>query len=567
MKQEHTTQRHRLVLVSAGFLFVATFLCIRLAQKQVIEHQTYQALAKGQQYEQKELVAKRGQILLKDGVGSKTYPAATNQTTYAINVVPSQIIDKRQVAERLALVTDLATDFVFEQINNNKLYIPPIKRKVSYDESRKVEDLKIDGVYLTPEEIRFYPEDSLAAQVLGFVNADGKGQYGAEGYYDEVLVGRNGLQGEAQNATGQAVSLGGKSFAPPEDGDTVVLTIDRNVQYQAEQALEAAVKQHKADGGSLIVMSPQTGAIVAMANRPTFDPNRYGAYPVESYTNGAISGSYEPGSTFKTITMASALDTGAVTPSTIVNGTASIKVGDRELFNSVRRGYGPETTTQVIERSDNVGMVQVEQLLGSQRFYDYVKRFGFGTPAGVELAGEITPPLTAFSELNPVDFAAMSFGQGISVTPIQLLTAVNSFANQGKLIQPYVVEQIQRRNGKVEATQPRVVRQVVSPQAASQITGMMVRVVETGAGRPANVPGYRLAGKTGTAQIAKGGIYDPNSTIGNFVGFGPVENPQFIMLVKIDRPKDVVFAEESAAPTFGQMAKFLFNYYNVPPSK
>lgn len=566
MTQEHSLQRRRLALVSLGFVFLATFLGVRLVQKQILEHNNYVVLAKDQQYEQKELVAKRGQILTRDGQTAKTYPLATNQTTYAVNVVPSQITDKRKVADDLSKVTDLSPDVIYEQINNTKLYIPPIKRKASYDESKKVEDLKIKGVYLTPEEVRFYPEDNLAAQVLGFVNNDGQGQYGIEGYYDDILAGKNGLQGEAQNATGQAILLGGKSFAPPQDGDNVVLTIDRNVQFQAEQVLEEAVKKHRADGGSVIVMNPQTGAIIGLANRPTFDPNRFGAYPVENYTDGAISGSYEPGSTFKVITMASALDAGAVNPSTTVNGTASIKVGDREIFNSARRGYGTETTTQVIERSDNVGMVQVEQLLGNQRFYEYIKRFGFGTPTGIELAGEITPNLTPIDDLHQVDFATMAFGQGISVTPIQLITAIGAFANQGKMVQPHIVDQVQYRDGKVESVQPKVIGQIVSPQAASQITGMMVRVVEAGAGRPAAVPGYRVAGKTGTAQIAKGGVYDPNNTIGNFVGFAPVENPRFIMLIKVDRPKDVVFAEESAAPSFGKLAKFLLTYYNVPPS-
>jgi cell division protein FtsI/penicillin-binding protein 2 len=243
-----------------------------------------------------------------------------------------------------------------------------------------------------------------------------------------------------------------------------------------------------------------------------------------------------------------------------------VKVGDREIFNAEKKPFGKETMTQVIENSDNVGMVYVSRQLGGEKFYKYIRNYGFGTPTGTELAGEISPSLPAVSDLNEVNFATMAFGQGISVTPMQLITAVNSLANKGKLVQPHIVDQIQHTGGTVEEIKPKEVRQVVSPQAASQITGMMVRVTEVGAGKPARVPGYRVAGKTGTAQIPQAGGYEKDATIGNFVGFAPADNPRFIMLVKVDRPKGVTYAEESAAPTFGELAKFLLTYYNVPPS-
>lgn len=566
MKHQLSTQRRRLTAVSLGFLLIASFLGVRLIQKSLVQHGTYAAQAKGQQFQRQELIGKRGQILIKDGPGSATYPLATNQTLYALNVAPSQVADKRQTADDLADPAQIDANIIYEQINNNKQYIPPLKRSVTYDEAKQIESKQLPGVYLRPEPTRFYPEDQLAAQVLGFVNAENKGQYGIEGYYDDMLAGSTGEVGQAQNATGQALALGAASYVPPRDGDTVVLTIDRNVQYQAEQALQRAVEKFKATGGSIIVMDPKTGAIVALASRPTFDPNRFGAFDVAGYTNQAVSLSYEPGSTFKTVAMASALDAGAVTPDTVVDGTASVKVGDREIFNADRRPFGKETMTQVIENSDNVGMVFVSRQLGGERLYQYIRKFGFGTPSGVELDGEISPSLSALSDLNEVNFATMAFGQGISVTPMQLITAVNSLANQGKLVQPHIVDQIQHTDGTVEQIEPKKVRQVVSPTAASQITGMMVRVTEVGAGHSARVPGYRVAGKTGTAQIPLAGGYEPNATIGNFIGFAPADNPRFIALVKVDRPKGVVYAEESAAPTFGELARFLLTYYNVPPS-
>lgn len=563
---EHIVARQRIALISLIFTAIATFLCLRLAQKEVFEYPTYAALAKGQQFQARELSGKRGQIFVKDGQGKATYPLATNQTVYALNVVPSQISDKRKVAEALSPIIEVGADTIFDQINNTKLYIPPIKRGLSYDEAQKIEKAAVEGVYLTPEEKRFYPEDNLAAQVLGFVNAESKGQYGVEGQFDEMLSSTKGEKGTAKDAVGQVLALS-SSYTPPEDGDDVVLTIDRNVQYQTEQVLDSYVKKFGASGGSIIVMDPKTGSIVAMSSRPTFDANRYASYGPEAYLNQAISGTFEPGSTFKPLAMAAALDTGVITPNTTINGTASVRVRDREIFNAEKRPYGRETMTQVLENSDNVGMVYVSRQLGGETFYDYLQRYGFGVATGVELAGEASPGLPPLEELDEINFATMAFGQGISVTPMQLITAINAFANEGKLVQPHIVEQIQRKNGKVDTTPPKEVRQVVSPQAASQVAGMMVRVVEAGGGKPAQVPGYRVAGKTGTAQIAERGIYDPNNHIGNFVGFAPAENPRFVMLVKIDKPKGVQYAEESAAPAFGELAKFLLAYYNVPPSR
>ncbi|HEY8108979.1 MAG TPA: penicillin-binding protein 2 [Patescibacteria group bacterium] len=557
-------QRRRLMFISLVLVLLISFLGLRLAQKQLLEHPTYKTLAHEQQYQQKELVGRRGQILVKDG-GTATYPLATNQIEYAVNVVPSQVTDKEETAKELGKILETEPDIILKDINNDKLYLPPLGT-IDYDRSKELEKLALSGIYLTPSPTRFYPEDGLAAQVLGFVNSDGKGQYGIESYFDDILHGSVGSVGQAKNATGQELALGVASYTPPKDGDNVVLTIDRNVQFKVEEALDAMVDRFSADGGSIMVMDPKTGAIVAMASRPTFDPNRFGAFDVASYTNQAVTGTYEPGSTFKTIVMASALDAGAVTPDTPYKGTASIKVADREIFNAERRPYGDGTMTDAIERSDNVGMVQAVQRMGGRPLYDYVKRFGFGTPSGLEVAGEVTPNLPALSELTEVRLATMSFGQGISVTPVQLLTAVGSFANQGKLVQPHIVDRIQHQDGTVEVTKPKVVRQAISPRAASQITGMMIRVVEAGAGRPAAVQGYRVAGKTGTAQIASGGAYEENATIGNFVGFAPANDPKFVMLVKVDRPKGVTFAEESAAPTFGEVAKFLLQYYNAPPS-
>ncbi len=349
-----------------------------------------------------------------------------------------------------------------------------------------------------------------------------------------------------------------------------MLTIDKNIQYTACTALQQAVQKHGASGGSLVVLEPATGAVRALCNAPDFDPNAYAAVADQArFTNAALSSPYEPGSVFKAITMAAALGEGVVTPETTYEDTGQVVIGPDTIKNSDGKAHGRQTMTQVLDESLNTGAVFASRLVGGAKFLDYVKRFGFGEPTGIELPEERSGNLASLKGRNDIYLATASFGQGITATPLQLAAAFGAIANRGQLMRPYVVQAVAKPDGRTEVTSPTSVRQVVSPEVARTLSAMLVSVVEVGHGKRAGVPGYYVAGKTGTAEVA--GVaklgYQQNKNIGSFVGFAPVDDPKFVMLVRVDEPKDVVFAESSAAPVFGEVAKFLLQYYQVPPSR
>lgn len=539
---------------------------IKTFTKQVIEHDHYLKLANSQHLWQQENKARRGQIYDTNG-----YPLAANLSMPALEVVPNQVDDPEYTARKLAVVLHLSREEEMklkDDLGTKKLYLPPLKHKLTEEEIAKIKEFNLAGVLLVPEDWRFYPEGSLASQILGYMDTEKNGQYGIEGYFDSELMGNSGFVESYKDLTGRTIADSEHVLNQVQQGVNLYLTIDRSVQYFVETMLREAVDTYKADGGSVIIMEPKTGRIISMASYPTFDPNEY--YKVDNYSyfnNSIISNYWEPGSVFKVITMAAALDQNLITPDTSEEFGASIKVLDREIWNSERKPYGRETMTQVLENSDNVGMVWVGQKLGKDQFYKYLYKFGFGDPTGIDLNAESAGSVVDKSVVNEVDLATMTFGQGVAVTPIQMVTAVGAIANGGYLMKPYVVDKIVTIDGKEVVVKPEIVRSVLNPNSATSIAAMMVSVVENGHGKQAGVKGYYVAGKTGTAQIPVNGIYDPNKTIGSFVGFAPVSNPKFVMLVKIDIPKTTEWAESSAAPLFGRISEFLLNYYMVAPER
>ncbi len=355
-----------------------------------------------------------------------------------------------------------------------------------------------------------------------------------------------------------------QQLALPQDGTHLVLTLDRNVQYLVEQELAKAVAQYQADGGTIIVMDPKTGAILAMANYPSYDPNRF-YEALELHTNPAVSHQYEPGSVFKILTMAAGLDTGIVTPDSTLYDGGAIEVGGIVIQNPDRRAHGLVNMTDVLAYSLNVGIAYVSTSLGEETFYAYLKRFGCGDHTGIDLNGEVAGTIKepGSREWYESDLGTNSFGQGVAVTPLQMITAVAAVANRGLMMRPYVVERIVGEQGVI-VTQPTVVRQVISPRTAEQLTDMLVEAVERGT-ELATVPGYDIAGKTGTAQIPVGDHYDPELTIASFVGYAPADDPRFIVLVKIDKPRLDPWGAEVAAPVFRAIAERLFVLLDVPP--
>ncbi len=560
-------QLRRLNLLAILFAIFLALVVGRLFQRQVIEHPSFLALAKGQQVVNENVPAKRGQILVFDAQLNDYYPLATNVSLYSLNVVPTQIKQPELVATKLLPhLSNITESELLEILKSNKVYVAPLKRRVEVKEKDEVQQLGLEGVYFRTEEYRYYPEDSLASHVLGFVNRDGVGQYGIEEEFNQELSGQSGLAQVEKSSLGTHITVGKRKIVNPENGADVVLSIDRAVQYFVEKKLKEAVTKHEATGGDVIVMEPQTGRIIALASYPDFNPNFYNEFALENFTDPNVSAVYEPGSVFKIFTLAAGIDAGLISPSTTYTDTGELKINDKIVRNSDKLAHGVQTMTQVLEKSLNTGAVFVVEKLGRQLFYKYIKDLGFDALTGVGLAGEVPAHVRPFRQWADIDLASISFGQAIAVTPVQLIAAVGAIANQGKLVQPHIVDKIIYPDGAV-SIDPRVIRVVFKPQTAQLISAMMVNVVEQGHGKLAGVAGYRVAGKTGTAQIASPTGYEEGVTIGTFVGFAPMNNPKFVMLTRVDRPKGTPFAETSAAPLFGEIAQFLLNYWQIPPER
>lgn len=430
------------------------------------------------------------------------------------------------------------------------------------------EDSPINDLAVTPSPKRYYPQGQLASHVVGFVNAERGGFYGVEGYYDDWLLKGSGIAfpSAPQEALG-ALAPEVRRSLPSHAGRDLVLTIDATMQWIVEDELRKGLEKYKAERGTIIAVEPQTGAILAMASLPNYNPNRYGEAPFSSYLDPAVSEQYEPGSVFKIITMAAGLDTGTITPTMLFNDTGVIAVGSRVIFNSQRVGYGEISAVEAFARSLNVVTAQVAVNVGASKFYEYVRRFGFGSPTDVDLAGEVsgalkTPGLETWS-LS--DLGTNSFGQGLAVTPLQMVNAVASIANDGRLMRPYVV-QSRVADGKVRITEPTVLQQSMTPEHAQELTDMMVQVIEEG-NKAAIVEGYTLAGKSGTAQIPTRGGYLENEVIASFVGFAPAQDPAFALIIKLERPDPEItqWASNNAAPMFAQISKRFLEYLNIPP--
>ncbi|MCB0245060.1 MAG: penicillin-binding protein 2, partial [Anaerolineae bacterium] len=416
--------------------------------------------------------------------------------------------------------------------------------------------------------VRYYPQGSLAAHLLGFVNAQPRAYYGVEEYYNDYLrkVDPPFLRSDAQaQAVYNGLPAEWRQMLPSATGQDLVLTIDRRVQHATEQVLADAVVRYKADSGTIIVMRPSDGAILAMANFPTYDANQFGSTNADLLLNPAVAEQYEPGSVFKIVTFASGIDAGVVTPETIMTDTLSIEIGDRLIYNSNQRTFGEVTVEEALVRSLNIPTAEIALKLEESRFYQYVRRFGFGQLTEVDLANESpgTVKVPGDELWSRSDLGTNSFGQGLAVTPLQMATATCVIANGGLLVRPHVVDTMVFK-GKIHKPEELPVRRVISAKAAGEVRDMMVQVVEQ-ASYAARVPGYTVAGKTGTAQIPISGGYSLTETIHSFVGFMPAEDPVFVALVKLDVPKTHPWADSTAAPTFAKLANELLRIWHIPP--
>ena len=567
-RPNHMTWRHWLLASIVALALVA--LLGRLAWIQIANHERYAELAAASRADTELLPAPRGAILDASG-----HPLAISIDTWDLYIDSFLWRDRERAGEAAAALGSamgLDPEALFElgisQSNGDLI----VQRFIDYERGLALRERGIWGVRLLPSSQRVYAEQDLAGPLIGYVGLDGSGLWGIERDFDPVLRGRPGLLLSERDPLGRPIAFAASGGRAPTVGGEVQLTIDRFIQAIAEQRLAEAVEANKASGGTVIVMEPRTGAILAMASLPTISLSEVDlddADVLDLARNRAVSDVYEPGSVFKTLTTATAIDLGLITPQTTYVDHGWVHVGGHTIRNWDFTGYGEVTMTEFLQRSLNTGSIWISGQIGAERFYEYLERFGIGQPTHIGLSGEAQGLMRRAGDpaWYPVDLATHSYGQGLAATPLQVISAVNTFANGGLLMRPQIVHSVVAADG-VRVHEPVVVRRTVSAETAHTMARMMLDVVEDVPYHLARVDGYRVAGKTGTTIVTIEGVYDPDTTITSFVGFLPYEQPRVTILVKIDEPRgDSNLAGIVAAPVFSTIAADIMEYLRVPPGE
>jgi cell division protein FtsI/penicillin-binding protein 2 len=554
-------------------LLMAGLIIGRLVVLQVINHEAFASKAQKQHQFFEKLQPNRGQIYLKDGENN-TIPVATNEGKDKLIIVPKYIVDTEGTIKTLATILQMDEEEIRAKVMKREDLYEVIKRKLSKEESEMIKEKEMAGVELVSEDWRNYPEGELASQLLGFVgyNDDKRiGQYGIEGKFDDILEGELGFLKAEKDTAGRWISISKRILEKPTNGVDIVLTLDQTVQYFTEKLLKESIEKYGATKGSIIIMEPATGKVIAMANFPTYNNNEFNKVKERSlFKNSCIQDQYEPGSIFKPLVTAAAIDLEKLTPDSTYVDKGSYSVGGFTIHNSDGKAYGKTSLTRFLELSLNTGAIWVMNSIGKENFLEYLKKFGLNKATGIELVGEAEGDISNLENFRDVNFVTASFGQGVSLTPIQLTTALSAVINGGNLMEPRVVDRFiydgeEKNEEKVE---PKKVRQVISSKSSAIMRAMMISVVKNGWGKKAGVPGYLIGGKTGTAQIPnkdRGGYSD--KVIHSFVGFGPAEDPKFITFVKLDEVSAVNFSSDSATLVAGRLHKFLLDYYHIFPTE
>lgn len=533
-------------------------------------------------------------------------------------VDPTQVLNTETTAEALAPLINIEVDRLQRLIERRPRRYVEIVNKIVPEVSEKIIEMKenpryatiLRGIRMKDEYWRYYPERSLASQVLGFVDSSGNGQYGIEGRFDLDLRGQEGFIYGATNTRGQRILGKDSGITQARDGADIVISIDRVIQGQVEKILAEDTERYQADFGQVIIVEPSTGKILAMANAPSFDPNEYGKaflqyeIPPDQYQldledenfnqriptlneegrlfryfnvwgptvfrNKLVADLYEPGSVMKALTMAAAINSSEVTPNTIYQDTGPVEVDEYKIGNSDKVYAGATSMISVLNRSLNTGIAFITQKMGRKLVYEYMLDFGFSQYTDIELPGEALANIEFWQDWSDSELVTRGFGQGIQVTPLQMVMGFASLANGGYLYKPIIVEEVRYQDGRpAKVFYPEVVRRVFGNEAYNATKSMLLNVVSTGTGKGARVSGYSVMGKTGTSQTYRNGkvLEGVGTTIASFAGFGPIQEPKFVMLVKYDYPKTSQFGSETAARTFGRISEFLFDYFEVPPDR
>lgn len=556
MQRFENSLKNRIIFYFAVLFILFIILALRLVWIQVINSAEYQHKALNQRMREFIVNSKRG--IIYDNTGRKLAVSLSAKTVVAL---PDNIINPKKSASELDKLLDIDYNTIYRRITSDAAAIF-LQRKISEELYKKIKEKDIEGITFTEENKRYYPEEKLASHIIGFTGIDNNGLNGLELSYNKYLSGKAGKMIVEKDAEGGTIPDGIREAVPGRNGYNVHLTIDEVIQYMAEKELKNAGERFKISGGSAIVMDSSNGNILAMANTPTYDPNKFNKSPQEHWRNRAINDVFEPGSTFKIITVASALEEGVVSENDVLTDPGHIYVENEEINCWSSVGHGKQTFSEVVKNSCNPGFVEVGLKMKKETFFSYIKAFGFGEKTGIKLPAEAQGIIPDYERIGPVELATFSFGHGISVTPVQLATAVSAVANGGKLMRPRLVKKVDAGKNIDDITnEPQVVRQVISKKTANKTKKLLKQVVENGTGTKAAIDGYEIGGKTGTAKHYNEDIYDSS-----FIGIVDVGDRDLVILVILyDIAGETYYGSQTAAPVFKNLTESVLNYMNVKP--
>jgi cell division protein FtsI (penicillin-binding protein 3) len=560
---EEDSYSGRRAVVCVVFLLGFLVILLRLFDLHILKAETMTKRANSQHHKMVTLDSNRGAIFDRQGRA-----LALNLDVPSVYASPVSVKNPRLVANRLSKVLEVPRKELEQRLRGNREFVW-IKRKINSENATQVEALSIPGINMVKEKRRFYPKGTLLAHVLGFAGMDSQGLEGLEVGYERYLQGQARKVLLDRDAFGRLIFPENQHEADGLSGNTIHLTIDEVIQFMAEQALESAVEKTQARGGSIIVMDPKTGGILAWTLRPTFDPNHVNSVSPERWRNRAVTDPYEPGSTMKIMLAAAALEENLVRPESLIYaGDGEVSISGTVIHDHEKAGW--VTFREAIQQSSNVAAAKIALELGKDRMYQYLRAFGYGEKTGIDLPGESIGILSKTEQWSGRTLPSVAMGQEIAVTPLQLVTAVSAIANGGALMKPFIVERVRTtQGGSVWSREPEIRRHPIRPQTANTLTALLENVVEEGTGSQAAIQGYRVAGKTGTAQKVEPetGTYSSSKSISSFVGFAPADDPRFVMLVVIDEPQGRGWGGAVAAPVFREVGEQVLRHLKVPPQR
>ena len=564
-----------------GIIFLFGVVIARLFQIQVLDHTKYKEQADRKHKSEVKLVGDRGNIYFQNLKSGDKFPVAINLNTYSVGIDASMIASNNE-SNRVQIKDFIATNFpdidknrLVEEFDktDNKYYI--FAKDVPEKIADEIKSKNLKGFILEKKSVRSYPEKTLGSQVIGYVDRDGIGKYGVEKYYNEQLKGQDGFAKiEAKDKRGVWLANTDQDKQDAINGSNITLTIDHTLQFKLEEVLAELATEHKPKVALGVMMNPKTGEILAMASNPSFDPNEYNnTKDMNWFNNPALANRYDQGSIFKPITVGIGLDKEIITPNTTYEDKGSERINGYQIANWSDKAYGTQTMSYALENSLNLGMIFIQRKLGRENFVSgIVDKFQIGSKTGIDLPGEVNNNISNLTksarDAREIDYANASFGQGISLTPIRMLTSFNSIVNGGKIIKPRIVKSMQNADGKVETFEPEIQGQSMSEEKANQLAKMLVDVVDKGSGKKASVAGYSIGGKTGTGQIAVDGKYiDGGPTYQSFIEFATLENTQYTLLISLDSPEGARFSDGSVVPKMKALNEFLLNYFAISPDR